>query len=154
MTLQVSIYNRLATDATLTAQLGTPTPGIAQNILYTRSPGKAMLPLITYWILEGSPNQYQAPAIPGSGQSYLEMPQVQLNTWAESWQVADSIQKRIGALLDFVPPATFTIDDATLTKLERTSPLDWITLDSDPDEGVNDVWHGIITYNCWLQRQL
>ena len=117
-----AIYGKLAADTTLTAMLGTPAPGYAQNIYYQRAPSKAGFPYVIFQ------KQASTPRYALGGRAYDN------DIWlikgvvrsdpktAGTADVVDNIASRLDALLT---DSTLSISGKTLLYLRRDSDVDY-----------------------------
>jgi hypothetical protein len=108
-----AIYAALTANAGLTALVGTriyPDYGIQ----------KPTLPYVVYTVLQTNPSPTK------DGASKLDTIRVQIDTWSDSFETAQTVSEQVRAVLEFITPGTYgtvAIDGAHLRDEMNINPI-------------------------------
>lgn len=148
MSVWTAISTQLTSDNTLTALLNAG----ASSIFFGRQPAHDLMPYISFWSPGSTILTYTAPNTPGT--PVIEDVAMQVDVFATTPDVANTIAIRVRTLLDFKKQAAIAVDDGTLLGCYPQSSVNHVIMEEDPELDVSDVFHVPIFYNLRIQKTL
>src|SRR5438270_529594 len=125
MSFRAGIFKALSTDAQLTALIP------AANIFYQRIPPGVGMPLLSFFSIGGPPPDWTFEP------DYVETIEFQVSVFTNSPDATLQAAKAVDRLLTWKP---IVFDDVRNMGILRTSPIDNLLLEPEPDEADQDVW--------------
>ena len=126
-------------DAELTALIP------AGSIFYQRIPPGVKMPLLTFFSIGGPPPDWTFEP------DYVETIEFQVSIFTNSADATTEVAKAVDRLLTWQP---IPFDHVRNMGILRTSPLDNLLLEPEPDELDQDVWMTPLMFQARLIRRL